>query len=102
MGMNEIIVTDSQALPELRQGTQIVPKRLAAVDEQEVILHAQGPKGLHLRLDEAAVTRVARVRPEVGHYQDTISRHEELHCIMWLPAATFVETAHLRLDANTH
>src|SRR5437867_11841331 len=77
MSMDEVIAVSPQPPAHLTYGTQVIPPRFAAVNEQDVKVHAQCPQGLHLRFDEAAVTRVGHSGPQVRDDKDVIRNHDD-------------------------
>src|SRR5207249_2303857 len=79
VGVNQIVVSPPQASPELGNGARVVPPRFPTVDEQHVVLDTQRPERFHLRLNEATITWIALVGPEIRDYEDTIGSHGGSH-----------------------
>ena len=70
MRVNQVVGLRPQLLTHLADAAKVIPLGFPTVDKENVKLNAEGTERLHLRLHEAAETRISFGGPQVGDNQD--------------------------------
>src|SRR5690348_3762298 len=71
MGINQVIRFSRYTTPYLENASKVIHFRLAPVDEEHVIIHAENTQSFRLRLNRRPVARIGIGWPEVGYHQNT-------------------------------
>src|SRR5208282_6399593 len=76
--VDQVVPLGPELPANLPDTAQVIPFGFTAINVENVKRHPEGAERLHLRLHEAAVTRVSFRRPKVCYNQDAVRGHFRL------------------------